>query len=415
MSDNDIKNKISLFPDTLIIVGGGRWAKVYVEILDELLSVQSEIIICSPTQYHSLVGWVKESNQLGRTVSVVTDLKEQIGSKNIGAAIVVNQSSHHVATTSEILKASIPVLVEKPVATQTNEALELYALSRSKRTVLAAGHVFQFSSYLIKLAMSLNTLSDLKRLVINWSDPDLEIRYGETKSFDYAAPIIHDIMPHIYAICRHFVIDAPLYISEVRVKHGGRHVELVVKANQVVIEVRLERCAEKRQRLLHLELQDEGIELDFTKEPGTIKRGGKQYSAEPGWENEISPLRKQLITFFGAIEEGAATHRTHGRDYIECATLIENATKEYEKQNINFIRNEMSRFIATEKISEDIYYVLREFISLSLRNESAKNDFKNETLSILINSVWECLVGQNEDAKIKNLVVNNAVLRELMH
>jgi predicted dehydrogenase len=69
-----------------------------------------------------------------------TDLETMLEKEDLGAVIVVGPPDMHYTCGKKVLEAGLPLIMEKPVATRTEEALELVQLAESKRLVTQVGH-----------------------------------------------------------------------------------------------------------------------------------------------------------------------------------------------------------------------------------------------------------------------------------
>jgi predicted dehydrogenase len=71
------------------------------------------------------------------------NFRDAIG--EIDAAVVATPTATHHAVAAELLRAGIPVLIEKPLAPTLKEANELVQLARKQNLVLQVGHVERFN------------------------------------------------------------------------------------------------------------------------------------------------------------------------------------------------------------------------------------------------------------------------------
>ncbi|MCK4351994.1 Gfo/Idh/MocA family oxidoreductase [candidate division WOR-3 bacterium] len=75
-----------------------------------------------------------------------TDYKELIESPKINAIVIATSASTHYNLAKEALKAGKHVLIEKPLAMYTNEAMELVKVAKQKGKVLMVGHTFLYNA-----------------------------------------------------------------------------------------------------------------------------------------------------------------------------------------------------------------------------------------------------------------------------
>ncbi len=72
-------------------------------------------------------------------------LEKMLDEEVLEAAIVCVPTSSHLAVGSEVIRRKIPVLIEKPVASTSEEAQKLMQLAAENETLTAVGHVERFN------------------------------------------------------------------------------------------------------------------------------------------------------------------------------------------------------------------------------------------------------------------------------
>jgi predicted dehydrogenase len=75
--------------------------------------------------------------------TITQDYRRLVGA--IDGAIVALPHALHAPVATELLRAGVPVLVEKPLATTTEEALQLVTVARETGVPLQAGYMFRYS------------------------------------------------------------------------------------------------------------------------------------------------------------------------------------------------------------------------------------------------------------------------------
>src|SRR5262245_29400889 len=103
----------------ILLVGGGRWARVHAGVLASLLSPEQKVVWYTK---HSVPQVEQCIVQLGeaKRFSVISDWHEALRSSD--AAIVAARSKSHAIIALELLSQRIPVLVEKPMALDVRAA-----------------------------------------------------------------------------------------------------------------------------------------------------------------------------------------------------------------------------------------------------------------------------------------------------
>jgi predicted dehydrogenase len=126
----------------LTVVGVGHLGKEHARILASLPDVE-------------LVGVVDA--QASQAAQVAQRCQTQAFSDHrlllgrVDAAVIVVPTQHHHAVAGDFLRQGIPVLVEKPMTTTLDQAVELLALAESRGVVLQVGHIERFNPAFVEL------------------------------------------------------------------------------------------------------------------------------------------------------------------------------------------------------------------------------------------------------------------------
>lgn len=120
----------------MAVIGTGALGRHHVRILAGMPGVR-------------LVAVAEPNETAGRDIAAkygtrwVSDYREVLG--EIDAAVVAVPTQAHYAVTRELLLREIPTLVEKPLASDLNQARQLVSLSRQNDTTMQVGHVERFN------------------------------------------------------------------------------------------------------------------------------------------------------------------------------------------------------------------------------------------------------------------------------
>jgi len=120
----------------LAIIGGGHLGRIHAKLAKS--NEQFEVVaVADPSpESRQMVG-----EQL--TLNTVADYKELIG--KIDCAIIAAPTVAHYEVASALLRAGIHALVEKPLASTTDQAQRLVQIAANHRRVLQTGHVERFN------------------------------------------------------------------------------------------------------------------------------------------------------------------------------------------------------------------------------------------------------------------------------
>ncbi len=126
------------------VVGCGYWGSKHVRVLSNHPGVTGVVIIDGRNEIRASVGAdYPEALQRPTLTSALDD---------IDAIVVATPPETHFDVTAEAIAAGKHALVEKPMATNTADAMELVRMAEAEGVVLAAGHTFAYNAAVWKLA-----------------------------------------------------------------------------------------------------------------------------------------------------------------------------------------------------------------------------------------------------------------------
>lgn len=280
-------------PAHVFVIGGGRWARVYLGVLNELLPAHATISIHTARGMEVTTGWVVERGLAGR----IEVTAEKLQPRAHAVAIIANAAADHAAAAGRALECGIPVLLEKPLAPTFAEASRLVEKARMRKAILAPSQVFLFARYLENFASRLRAAGRLNSLTLKWVDPKIEIRHGEEKRFDAGLPIQADVLPHIVPVIEMLTGVLP-EAGGARSGHDGLVLNMTLTAGGVPCALHLERAGAARSRIVEAMTESGPVRLDFSSEPGTIWQDDVSTDADPDWAHAPRPLARMLAAFF---------------------------------------------------------------------------------------------------------------------
>jgi predicted dehydrogenase len=260
---------------------------------------------------------------------VFTDLDAMLLSVDIEAASVAAPTAFHYDLSRFLLEAGVHVLVEKPVATDVQQALDLMQLSKSKGVILQVGHITRF----YKAVHALN--AEVRRPYL------IEARRLTPSARIKDVGVILDLMIHdIDIILR--IVKAPVQTVSVagHMLNGSPFED--VAAAQIIFEdgciARLlaSRVAPDHERSLVVSEPQQTVRLDFAREahtevtvyrmPSPNGHAGDQVGAQVDRRTiyDDNPLRIELEHFLERIGSAARPIGTLEDDLrsIELATRL---------------------------------------------------------------------------------------------
>jgi predicted dehydrogenase len=88
---------------------------------------------------------------------ITSDSNEILRDKSVDAVVISTPTVTHFKLAREVLEAGKHVLVEKPLATSSDQVETLTRLAREKGKILMVGHIFEFNSTVIELKRLINS------------------------------------------------------------------------------------------------------------------------------------------------------------------------------------------------------------------------------------------------------------------
>jgi hypothetical protein len=377
---------------TLLIVGGGRWARVIVSVLIRMKLPFDKVVLISKSNKKKLNSFLSFiSTEHNYYISVFESLDDFSDIESVGAAIVANSARMHFETASYLLRNGVSVLVEKPIVLNISDAEELISKASGASARLVPSLQYSFCSYLYNFKHLLCNLSDEPvSFSLNWSDAIAEERYGEKKSYDHSLNIAQDVMPHIWTILA-TVFDSDAFTFETcEIGSGGRLAYFEIKNDQLSGKVHLERDACIRKRLLEVKLKSgKLVSIDFAVEPGHIKVGDRpEFIADSLWGYIKKPLENQLSYFIFNQRNGLKQDEIN-RTIISSVIFCDRASSMIKKCQQKELIELLCDF---QEIKDEKLIMLREFFADELIRGGAINVGDNAALEKKIAEIVDSII-----------------------
>jgi len=246
-------------------------------------------------------------------IPVVTDWRDLLG--EVDLVSICSPANTHAGIVRAFLKAGAHVLVEKPIATDLDEADELIALAERRGLVLTVGHQERFVF--------------ARSGLLDYEDVPLSVecvRTGPWTGRGTDVSVVLDLMIHDLDLIHRLVPGAPLAVRAFgRSVHGLLADEVTADLtfeNGAQVELVTNRAADLRERFMRVVYPDGEIEIDF------LTRKVTNTTQRPLQPLELhDPLGESVAAFVTAVRSGASTlvRPEEARRALETALLIEDA------------------------------------------------------------------------------------------
>ncbi|MEM6309327.1 MAG: Gfo/Idh/MocA family oxidoreductase [Pseudomonadota bacterium] len=301
----------------VVLLGGGRWARVILSVLTELDKV-GQVIWVTRHGFEANQCWLAQQGFSGVTLQ---SPDVPFWDQNPSAVIIATQTSRHAALLQEAIEKQVPALCEKPFAMDYDQAEQLVQLSQRNGTIAGVNLEFLYASYLHDFKHALVS-QHFRSIHIDWQDPIFEIRHGEKKFGDVYTPLVHDSLPHCWSLLRVLTQKTPVDLEKIDYDHEGQ-ITLAGTCNTTNVRIALNRRATTRVR--RVSVNDGEAVLEFSQEPGTMQFFGNVPTAN-AWRG-ARPLRASLCAFFDAIEDPVAAFPASIQNCLSSVALSQEAFK----------------------------------------------------------------------------------------
>ena len=198
-------------PTGIAVVGCGYWGMNHLRVFSEL---PDATLLAACDARSARMGEVAHRYP---NVAVTADLDEVLAMDDVEGVVVATGAQTHHDIVSRVLSAGKHVLVEKPLATSTEDADQLVALTEGTGRILLVGNTFLYNPAVrrVKEHVSAADFGELHYLYARRTNLG-PIRHDVNAVWDLAS---HDI-----SIFNYLLDDTPTWVSAVgaSVLHNGR-------------------------------------------------------------------------------------------------------------------------------------------------------------------------------------------------
>lgn len=300
------------------VVGGGRWVRTIAAVLGSMPGRTDRITVHSPRNSAGIEAWITQLGLDRRVTASAAWPACGADDDRPDAVIVANRAADHFTAAAAVLRAGVPVLVEKPVCLTQSKIEDLCKIADDNRGLFAASQVFLFARYFETFAASVAGLGKLRSLRFVWTDGAADVRHGEAKSYDSSVPVFDDVLPHIIPMIGQLKFR-DLQLGSLDVQRGGARIAVEAQSEGLPVSLIIARNDESRQRRIEVTAETGQATLDFSNEPGLIDVSGVLENGDPLWNSAPRPLATMLSAFIAAVEGAPPDARLSPKGAIAAA------------------------------------------------------------------------------------------------
>jgi predicted dehydrogenase len=241
------------------------------------------------------------------------------------ASVATPTEFHHEVGTS-LLRQGKHLLIEKPIATSTEQALDLAATAAAQHCILQVGHIERFNPGLEALEQQ---LKNPRFLEVTRLSP------YPNRSMDIG--VVLDVMIHDLEILLHLVRSPVISVDPVGIAVLSRGEDIanvrIRFENGCVANLTASRISRDKVRKIRIFQEDAYLSLDYQKQNGYILRlrdGGIKRERVKVIKGE--PLQRELAAFVTCAREGLQP-RVTGREAAAALDLAIRITRQIEQED----------------------------------------------------------------------------------
>jgi len=232
----------------------------------------------------------------------------------VDAVVLAAATSAHRDLALALIRAGIPLLVEKPLAGTAAEAREIARAAERADAVLQVGHILRFDPVTRAIAERTFTPAEIR---VSWRSP------FTGRSTDVS--VVMDLAIHGIDLVLKWAGDMPEEVTATGRTVQGPHADEVevhlAFAGGCAADLFASRVSETRERRIRITAGSETIELDYAAR--TVRWGSEALPVE----TEPDALTAQMNAFLAAVrgEAPVAVSADEGARAVEVAEQIERA------------------------------------------------------------------------------------------
>lgn len=271
------------------VVGVGGIGKNHARIIAGLENVEVGGIFDTNAEHGQAV-----ADEFG--VPFISSLEELI--ERVDAASIATPTIYHREVGEKFLNAGKHVLVEKPIASSSEDAKALVTLAKEKNLVLQVGHIERFNPVLEELEKK---LSDARFIEVHRLSP------FPNRSIDIG--VILDLMIHDLEIVLHLVKSPVASIDAVGIPVLTQREDIanarIRFENGCVANITASRISPERMRKIRVFQSTGYLSLDYQEQTGEFyTREGMEIMREEVPVERDEPLKLELAHFAECAREG---------------------------------------------------------------------------------------------------------------
>ena len=135
------------------LIGLGRWGGKVVNACKKISSMKLKCVASRNPDAKELIP---------NDCKIYFDWRDMITFQELDGVIICTPPKTHLEIAQYCIKASVPILIEKPLTLNSNEANSIYKLAKSYNSLVMTDFIYLFSYKFKALKNSLHLIGDIK-------------------------------------------------------------------------------------------------------------------------------------------------------------------------------------------------------------------------------------------------------------
>jgi predicted dehydrogenase len=190
------------------IVGCGYWGQNLIRNFSEL----PEVEVTAVCDFN--LSALARTKRRYPAVELKQDFQQVVADPRIQAVVIASPVSTHYPFARRSLRAGKHVLVEKPLATNSKQALELMELADTRNLTLMVDHTFLYTGAVRRMKTIIGSGEIGKPVYFDSVRVNLGLVQNDIN-------VIWDLAPHDFSIMDYLCSDEPVAVSATGAKHLG--------------------------------------------------------------------------------------------------------------------------------------------------------------------------------------------------
>lgn len=194
--------------NNVAVVGAGAWGRNHIRVFGEIPNVRLKYVCDQdPSKLSSLEASYPHTR-------MVTDLSPILADSEVKGVVVASSAVSHYSLSKEILLADKDVLVEKPMALNVRDAVEMLHLAEQKKRILMVGHLLIYHSVVDRLKQMVRS-GELGNIYYIYTQ---RVNLGVIRQDENA---LLSFAPHDLSVILHLIEEQPIVVSA----HGESYIQ----------------------------------------------------------------------------------------------------------------------------------------------------------------------------------------------